>query len=244
MGALAACTAIGLTLAVTGWGVPAGAQAPAPDPHAILAAAKEASGGRAWDSLPGSREVGSRGATRYETWLDFRRLGMKLESSLEGVVTAQGFNGDVQWRRGPDGKVATSRDPAELREAVLTAYVSTSGYYFPDRFAATARYVRHAAEGGRAFDVVEVTPEGGRGAELWFDRKTHLLGRVVDRQGPQPVTVEISDYRKVGDVLVAFRGVVRGPDGRVLDEGRVETVEFAQPPPAAAFDPPSPASAR
>jgi hypothetical protein len=70
-----------------------------------------------------------------------------------------------------------------------------------------------------------------------------LLSRIVDRMGPHPVTAEISDYRKVGDVLVAFRGTVKTPDGKVLDVGRVEAVEF-RPPPPGAFDPPTSASTR
>jgi hypothetical protein len=212
------------------------------DPAAILRAGKEAAGGRAMDRLTGARETGAHGATSYATWQSFTRYGMRNESQRDGVTTVQGFNGEVQWRVSKDNSVATSGDPAELREAVTTAFFSNNGYFFPDRFKAASRYLRRAVDGGRTFDVIEVEPEGGRAAELWFDHATHLLSRIADPKGPQPVTVDLSDFRKVGDVLVAFRGVVKAPDGTVLDEGKVGTVEFLTLP-ASMFDPP-PASPR
>jgi hypothetical protein len=210
----------------------------AADPAAILRAGKAASGGKAWDRVTGSRETGSHAATVYTTWLNYTRYGMRTESQGDGATTAQGFNGEVRWRVGKDKTVAASRDPAELREAITTAFFSNNGYFFPDRFPAASRYLRQAAEGDRTFDVIEVEPQGGRAAELWFDRTTHLIGRIADPHGPQPVTVDLSDFRKVGDVLVAFRGLVKAPDGTVLDEGKVQTVEYLTLP-AATFDPPA-----
>jgi len=44
----------------------------------------------------------------------------------------------------------------------------------------------------------------------------------VDRSGGKPVTVELSDYRKVGPVRVAFRFEVEGGEAR-----QVETLTFA-----------------
>jgi hypothetical protein len=59
--------------------------------------------------------------------------------------------------------------------------------------------------GGRAFEVVEVQPWGGLPRELWFDQRTHLLARMIDRSGPAPVVYAVSDYRRSGAVLVPFR---------------------------------------
>jgi hypothetical protein len=186
----------------------------------VLHAAKAASGGEAWNRLEGSYERGAHGPVTYETWLDFRAYGMRMASVTPAGPRAQGFDGAVAWRRA-EGRADDSRDPAALREAVVTAFVSNNGFFFPDRFPAKADYLR----ADQGFDVVRVEPRGGRPVELWFDAKTHLLGRIVDRGGPMPVTVTLSDYRKVGDVLIAFRGVVTGPDGKVLDDGQVSVVE-------------------
>ena len=198
-----------------------GAAVASPTAAEVLQAAKAASGGEAWNRLEGSYEKGAHGPVIYETWLDFRAYGMRMVSVTPAGPRAQGFDGSVAWRRADGGRADDSRDPAALREAVVTAFVSNNGFFFPDRFPATADYVR----ADQGFDVVRVEPQGGRPVELWFDAKTHLLGRIVDRGGATPVTVTLSDYRKVGDVLIAFRGVVTGPDGKVLDEGQVGAVE-------------------
>ncbi|MGA0606448.1 hypothetical protein ACO2Q0_10650 [Phenylobacterium sp. VNQ135] len=50
--------------------------------------------------------------------------------------------------------------------------------------------------------------------------------------------MELSDYRQVGPVKVAFRAVVKTPDGAVVDNGVVEAVEHRDVP-AEAFEPPA-----
>jgi hypothetical protein len=124
-----------------------------------------------------------------------------------------------------------------LAEAITTAFSSNNGFFFPGRFPMTARYLRADAIGPRAFDVVEVHPEGGRAFELWFDRETHLLGRIADTHGAPAVTVDISDYRKVGAVLIGFHGVISLTDGTKVDELDVRSVEFG-PVDRSRFDPP------
>lgn len=213
-----------------------GASVAAPTAAEILTAAKTASGGLAWDSLTGSYERGAHGPVTYETWLDFRAYGMRMASVTPKGPQEQGFDGAVAWRRAAGGPVQASRDPAALREAVVTAYVSVNGFFFPERFPAKADYLRE--EDG--FHVVRLEPQGGRPVELWFDASTHLLARIVDKAGPQPVTVSLSDYRKVGDVLIAFRALVTGPTGAVLDQGQVSTVEH-RPVERSAFAMPEPA---
>ncbi|WP_068879077.1 MULTISPECIES: hypothetical protein [unclassified Phenylobacterium] len=207
----------------------------APAASEVLAAAKAASGGKAWDTLTGSYEKGTHGPVAYETWLDFQAYGTRMISVTPKGSREQGFDGVVAWRRAGSGPAERSSDAAAVREAVITAYVSNNGFFFPERFPAKADYLRDEA----GFDVVRVEPMGGRPLELWFDRRTHLLGRIVDYAGPQPVAVSLSDYRRVGDVLVAFRAVVTGPSGTVLDEGKVDMVDH-RPVDRSVFAPPKP----
>jgi hypothetical protein len=211
------------------------------DPLAILRAAKTAAGGRALDRAEGSYEEGRHGDTIYRTWLNFKRYGMKSESIRNGVHRTIGFNGQVQWNVGPDGKVSTKSDDAALREAIVTAYVSNNGYFYPDRFPAEFHFLRVARADGRAFDVIEVEPKGGRAVQLWIDRRSHLVSRLVDEKGSPPVSVEISDYRRVGGALIAFRGTVRTLDGKVVDKLRVGSVTFKSLP-STTFDPPAESS--
>ena len=204
-----------------------------PEASAVLAAAKAASGGVALDALEGSHENGTHSGAPYQTWLDFRHYGMRSESGTGDTVRARGFNGKVAWQ----GAQASS-EPAMLAEAVTTAFSSNNGFFFPDRFPMTARYLRADAIGSHAFDVVEVAPQGGRAFELWFDRETHLMGRIAAPRGRPAVTVDISDYRKVGATLIGFRGVIKLRDGTQVDELKVESVEFG-PVDRRRFDPPA-----
>ena len=112
-------------------------------------------------------------------------------------------------------------DPAQLSEAILTDYISINGFFFPDRFPATFTYLREAAEAGRGYDVLAITPKGSRTLEIWFDRETHLIRRVVDVQGTPPTKVEADQYRTIDGLTIATRLTIFGPDGAVADHGAV-----------------------
>ncbi|HWA88495.1 MAG TPA: hypothetical protein VG889_00560 [Rhizomicrobium sp.] len=196
--------------------------------QAVIAASRLAMGGAAWDKLTGSYEEGDHagGKITYRTWLDFRRGSMRVESRSGGTTTVTGFDGRTAWRRGPDGAVRRVKDPAALKEAILTAYVSFNGYYFPERYPASFKYLRAEKSGSHAYDVVEVTPKANRAFELWFDQATHKISRLADVHAREPVIVDTEDYRTVDGIAVPFKFDIRNPKGVVLDRGNVHTVRF------------------
>jgi hypothetical protein len=108
---------------------------------------------------------------------------------------------------------------------VITAYLSNNGYFFPKRFPAAFQFQGEASEGGRRFDVIEITPARGRAMDFWFDRDTHLIRYVVDKQGTPAVKMEAGDYRRVRGVSIAFRLTALAPDGQVMDRGVVDLVD-------------------
>ena len=207
--------------------------------QAVVAASKLASGGGAWDLPHGCSEQGTHGdgAITYKTWFNMRRYGMRVESERGGSKRVMGFNGEVGWMIGPGGKVALRNDADSLKEAINTAYLSNNGFFFPDRFPADFDYLREATDGATTYDVLMVTPRGGRPMELWFDRATHLLGRVVDIQGKPPMTVTAGDYRRIDDMAIAFALDVSAPDGKIADRGRVISISCG-PIDEKLFDPP------
>jgi hypothetical protein len=214
---------------------------PASKAQAVINASKMATGGAAWDKLQAADEVGTRGdgTQPYRTWLNFLAYGMRNESHRGDAVMTQGFNGSSVWRRGPDGKVAMMSDGKARVEAILTAYISNNGYYFPRRFPATFRYVRRADESGRASDVIEITPSKSRPFEIWFDQNNRQVWRIIDRGNGPPITVEASDYRSTGGVLVPYMLTVTGPDGTIIDRATVKSVTFG-PVDTSLFDPAKP----
>jgi hypothetical protein len=67
---------------------------------------------------------------------------------------------------------------------------------------------------------------GGKAWQLWFDRKTGLLGLMVEDGGARPQTIEVSDYRRVGPVLAPFRFTTYGGALAKSRERQVESLDF------------------
>jgi hypothetical protein len=216
------------------------AQAEAVSPETVLAAAKAAAGGAAWDKLQGCHEEGTHGGgtIRYTTRFSLERYGMRVDSEAGGRTRSMGFDGTTPWRS--DGeKTIIATDAAALSEAILTDYVSINGFFFPDRFPASFTWLREATEAGRTYDVLAIAPKGSRPLELWFDRATHLIRRVVDSQGTPPTKVEADEYRTIDGLTIATRLTSYGPDGAVADRGVVTSFRCG-PLDGTIFEPPKP----
>jgi hypothetical protein len=190
----------------------------------VLARARAASGGAGWNLLRGWHESGREGQVRYESWVDPLRYGMRVERHEPAGLHVHGFNGAGDWQIQPNGAVTGVADRPTVTEARTEAFFRVNGYFYPGRFEGNGDYLGVRQAGGRSFDALSVRPWGGNPRELWFDRRTHLLARMVDRNGPRPVTTEISDYRRVGPVSIAFHFAIE--EGGVMQERQVESVVF------------------
>lgn len=194
----------------------------------VLAAARAATGGAGWNTLRGWHEAGTRNGVPYEAWIDPIRYGLRVESKEAGGLAVHGFNGLGDWRITPAGGV-TGVDVTNVRSDARTeAFFDVRGYFFPGRFDASADYVGVRKADGRTYEVVTVKPWNGQARELWFDRKTHLLARMVARDGAAPRAWRVSDYRKVGPVKVAFRIEAERAGGPVpyAPTRQIESLDF------------------
>ncbi|HLZ76846.1 hypothetical protein [Phenylobacterium sp.] len=196
----------------------------------VLAQARKASGGAGWNLLRGihvtGHEKAASGDIRFETWVDPLRYGMRTETRQAAGVLTEGFNGQGDWRILPDGKTVAIDDHAAVDKLRTEAFLAAGGIFYTSRFEAHGELIGVRTSGGKSFDVLNVEPWGGAPRELWFDRSTHLLARVVDRTGPQAVTTELSDYRRVGPVRIAFHTVVRGPSPGAIQDRQLDSVVF------------------
>jgi hypothetical protein len=190
----------------------------------VLTQARAASGGETWSILRGWHETGRQDGAPYEAWYDPLRYGMRVETREGAGKRAHGYNGQGDWQILPDGTSVANDDPAGVARTRTEAFFGAAGYFHRARFDARGEILGVRTDHGRSFDVVLVKPWGGAARDLWFDRRTHLLARMVDRSGPRPVTLEFSDYRRVGPIMVAFRIVSDGPGPR---ERLREAVDFA-----------------
>jgi len=229
---------LSLVAALAPLATPAGAATSSHQAAEILAAVKTASGGAAWDKVTGWHENGIHGTVAYVTLLDYQRYGSLFQETRDGQTYLRGFNGAIAWDEGPDGKVVVNSEPARLADARTTAYVSINGFFFPDRFPARFDYLGAATKGKHHYDIVRITPEGANPFELWVDRATHLIAKLVDRTGRRPVVATISGYEEVDGLKLGSGFTVS--DGipahfQAVHIGRYELAPVSR----AAFDPPA-----
>ena len=208
---------------------PAAAQAP--DPMNVIAAFKTATGGAAWDGLAGVYRTDTYNGVTYLSWVDMRRPAMRTESQGSGDRRVEGYNGrDVWWRGGrtsfDDWGFGVSRGLWDQYQAATEAFIAAQGYFFPDRFPFSARWIREQREGNEVFDIVEMAPDGGYVRDYWFDRASGLLVRITTPDEPRAMRIEYGNYRPVGPVRVAHATTLRSWRGGIVDRGQLRTLEF------------------
>ncbi|MBS0362957.1 MAG: hypothetical protein JSR98_16385 [Proteobacteria bacterium] len=199
------------------------------DAQAVIARARAASGGAAWNSLRGWHEAGTDNGVTYERWIDPLRYGMRVETRADagGPPQVRGFNGAGEWHISPAGQQTGTGDAEPLAAARTEDFYGVYGFLYASRFDAHGKLVGTRRANGKSFDVVEVQPWRAATRELWFDRSTGLLGRMIQHEGARTLTVELSDYRKVGPVKVAFRFVsTEGADGAARVR-QIRSLDFA-----------------
>lgn len=231
-------TLIGLAAAglVAAVALPAAADSSADRAMAILASAKSASGGEAWDRITGWHERGTHGDVAYETFLDLQREGSLFRNTKDGKTSTRGFNGAVAWEQKPDGQVSQSTEPARLADARLSWYASASAFFFPERFPARFADLGKQTEGKTVYDRLRITPAGGNPFELWIDHSTHLVTRLVDRTGPKPLTASMSSYGEFDGLKLPTGFTVS--DGTHTQQAQIESYDLT-PVPRSTFDPPA-----
>lgn len=182
---------------------PAEAQTTSAAAAQVVARAKAASGGAAWNQLRGLHETGKIDGVRYEAWYDPLRFGARVETHEPGGKRVRGTNAAAEWQISPERIITGRNDRASLAPARTTAFLAGYGWMFPSRFAADTAYIGIR----QGYEVIRVRPTGGEPRELWFDSRTRLLARIVDRTGGRPVTIQLSDYRRVGRLMLPFKAV-------------------------------------
>jgi hypothetical protein len=205
---------------------PAYAQHSGPAQRVIDRARTAQGGAVAWNGIRGFHEVASGGETRVERWMDPVRYGYRAETKDAAGLLVQGYNGFGEWRILADGQKTGSVDPADMAEIRSDAYFAAYGYFYTGRFDVRSSLLGVRQAQGKSFDVVRIQPAGGEPRELWFDRRTGLLGLIVDETGPRQGRTELSDYRKVGRISAAHKVVHYGGARERPLELTVEVMEF------------------
>ena len=194
---------------------------------AILMAMRQASGGDHWQGVHSLHTVMSLRAggqdVHAEQWEDVT-TGRYVDRYVRSNFASQeGFDGVTPWRQGRSGIAYTLGDVDATLVAADEAFRVARGWWFPERRPATISIAGVHEENGRSFDVVDITPEGGRMFEAWIDRATHLLARTDEQQAEDRVVTTYADYRSVQGVMLPF--VIRSGDGVDASSDDVATVQ-------------------
>jgi hypothetical protein len=201
--ALLACVAV--ALAQQGWG------AAAVDPHAlaILDAARAASGGELWRALRAVRyraEVSSNGMQGTAETVEDSVSGRFADHYVLGPIKGgQGFDGTAAWTQNLSGESALEESAAGKAATVNEVYRRSFAYWFRERHAATIALAGTEADGKRQFDVVRITPTGGRPFDFWIDQQSHEIARIVEKAGDDTQSTYLFEYRAVEGLRFPFR---------------------------------------
>ena len=217
----------------------AAVRADAADPGEILARAKQAAGGSAWDGIRSLHyrvkvETGGLSGTA-ESWEDVRTGRTFQEYRLGPVQGAEGFDGKAAWSLDRSGQV-TIQDGGEAREGGISdRYRRTLSYWYPDRLPGRIESVEERT----GFHVVRIQPEGGRAFEMWLDSRTWLANRIVEKTTRDTITTFLADYREVEGVRLPFRQRTTNGEVKYDTVVQVESIEVNPVIDEARFSPPA-----
>ncbi|MEO8305100.1 MAG: hypothetical protein ABI724_13350 [Betaproteobacteria bacterium] len=201
-----------------------------PDPVAILAAAKEASGGAAWNGFATQHSLVALMAGGFsgeaERWSEIATGRSVLRFTLGPIAGTMGYDGTVAWSQDPSGKTSVGTDEAGAELAANAAYRDQLAFWFPARHAASITYKRRAPADDALFDVVAITPNGGREFELWINTQTHLIERLAEREAQATRTEIYMDWKDVRGVKIPFRVRVLRGDPKADELVVIERIEF------------------
>jgi hypothetical protein len=185
-----------------------GPQPSAPGPQALLKDLYEASGGARADAIDGVDAVG-----RYEAGGLTGTFSQRIDTrggrdvfcfQIGALQGAQGTSRDAAWWTDEKGLTTVEDTPDALADAKTQSYVDRSGWFHPEPGDAITS-LGEKADGAATFQLVRVTPAGGRPIVLWIDPATHRLARLVVADATQRETTSYySDYRLVDGAWIAF----------------------------------------
>lgn len=181
----------------------AGGVVAAPSVGDVLSANKAVTAGKAWDGKATVEQTyaysgqGLKGTVKSLT--DLNGNGYVDRIDLGTYKAVQGYDGKVTWSQEPSGTVTVQEGGDGIQLATNESYRRGNMWWRDDRGGATIT-VAEKADGGMSYDVLTVTPKGGKPFDAWFNAKTHELARIVETQGGVKTTTALSDYK-------AFEGV-------------------------------------
>jgi hypothetical protein len=189
----------------------------------ILARAKIAQGGEAWDGVRTLRLTGtisSGGLSGTSTTVSDVRTGRFHDARELGPLKgSNGFDGREAWSQDSSGQSRADGADTPFRTAITESYRRAQAWWYPARHPAEVRALGERREGERRFYALSISPADGRRFELWVDASTWLFDRSVEQIDTDTFITYLSDWRDVGGVKIPHSARTV----RVGDEGKHDT---------------------
>ncbi|WP_266157343.1 aspartyl protease family protein [Dyella silvatica] len=188
----------------------ASANPSSPDPRAIFAAMKAASGGSRWDAIgelhyeAETLQGGIKGHSTVRA--DLRSGRNAIFTDTGGERGGQGYDGKHSWFLDEKNLVSVLETEQARRAAVSDSYMTRNDWFKdPATAPAQMQFLGSKREAGREFQTIRISPKDGQPFEVWVDAKTHLLDRTVEHSDTNEVTTtRYSDYRLVDGLRLPF----------------------------------------
>jgi hypothetical protein len=215
----------------------------APSTDEILGANKAATGGNAWDAkitLSVDADYSGQGLTGTTHSLTDLKNGRSVSEFKVGPATgANGFDGNKAWQKDTSGTVTLQEGGDEHVLAINQSYRDAGKWWSPDHGGAAIVNEGEKTTSSGRFDVLTITPKGGKAFDAWFDSGTHFLSKIVEQQGPQTVTTTIMDYRPADDVRLPYKFIIdSGVGAKYVQTITVTKAQFLGVQPDTAYAPP------
>ena len=209
----------------------------------VLIRAKAAAGGAAIDGIQSTRaqltiSVGGIGGTASS--VEDNVAGRYVDRyELGPTKGANGFDGEKAWSQDASGQVRLD-DGNEARLVAANEAYRRSYSHWTNRRPGRIEFIGELRDGDARFDVVRIIPEGGRPYDLWIDRGTHLIAKLVEKGATRVSTSYFTDYRETQGVKVAHAVRVSLGDPKYDTVLKTDSVRFNEPIDAAQFAMPAP----
>ncbi len=207
----------------------------------LLATARQATGGAAWDRvhlLHQTLKLSAGGLDgTVESWAEPTRGRYASHFTLGPDRGGEGWDVAGAWNVDWAGRVHRF-EPAEQGGGI--AIWASYAYLFPERSGLSAHALGRRHDESGEVEGIRLAAPGRGSVELWLDAVTALPRRLVLKGSPDLV-VTLADYRDVQGVKLP--GTMRASTG-VLRYDHVTTLDKAEIDPAVAgnpFEPPAPA---
>lgn len=216
--------------------------------HAVLAKARAAMGGTAWEHARSLRAEGRLESSGLQgPWSrieDLSRGRFAIAADLGVFRVAEGDDGRTHWRQDPSGAVHALNAPFAKSAAITEAWLTRRAWLRPGAEQARIGAAVARTEQDRHYLVIEATPRSGQALgqalELWFDATTHLLDRTVRTMPISVQTVRYRDYRAVAGLRVPFTIESHDAASDSVETMRVDRWSLVKQLESAAFAAPTP----